>query len=62
MFPMVFYQVNAVINKTTLQILFVNRLKPPFGLVRLAYQKGLIFFSETDTPRPKPIFQNRSEA
>jgi len=37
-------QVNSAIDKTSLQLLFVYRFKPPFGLVQLAWQRGSTVF------------------
>ncbi len=37
-------QVNSAIDKTSLQLLFVYRFRPPFGLVQLAYQRGSTVF------------------
>jgi len=42
----VFYQVNSSIDKKNIQVLFVYRFQPPFGLVQLAYQKGTARFGE----------------
>ncbi len=41
-----FYQVNTVIDKHNVQILFVYRFQPPFGTLQLAYQKGTAEFGE----------------
>ena len=40
LFLKVFYQVNTSIDKTNIQVLFVYRFQPPFGLIQLAYQRG----------------------
>jgi len=45
----VFYQINSVINKKNLQIVFVYRFQPPFGLIQLAYQKGTAEHGEKGT-------------
>jgi len=42
----VFYQVNTSIDKHNIQVLFVYRFQPPFGLIQLAYQKGTGKFGE----------------
>jgi len=36
----IFYQINSSIDKQNLQMVFVFRFQPPFGLIQLAYQKG----------------------
>jgi hypothetical protein len=46
LFLKVFYQVNSSIDKKNIQVLFVYRFQPPFGLVQLAYQKGTARFGE----------------
>jgi hypothetical protein len=46
LFIKVFYQVNTSIDKHNIQVLFVYRFQPPFGLVQLAYQKGTARFGE----------------
>jgi hypothetical protein len=40
----VFYQTNSSIDKHNIQVLFVWRFQPPFGLVQIAYQKGTARF------------------
>jgi hypothetical protein len=40
LFFKVFLQTNSAIDKFNIQVLFVYRFQPPFGLVQLAYQKG----------------------
>jgi len=43
LFLKIFYQINSAIDKKNIQVLFVYRFQPPFGLIQLAYQKfGLI--------------------
>jgi len=49
LFLKVFYQVNSAIDKKNIQILFVYRFQPPFGLIQLAYQKGTARFGEKGT-------------
>ncbi len=49
LFFKVFYQVNTSIDKHNIQVLFVYRFQPPFGLVQLAYQKGTARFGEAGT-------------
>jgi hypothetical protein len=46
LFLKVFYQVNSSIDKKNIQVLFVYRFQPPFGLIQLAYQKGTARFGE----------------
>ena len=45
----VFYQKNSDINKENIQVVFVYRFQPPFGLIQLAYQKGTAEFGEVGT-------------
>lgn len=49
LFIKVFYQVNTSIDKHNIQVLFVYRFQPPFGLIQLAYQKGTAEFGEAGT-------------
>ncbi len=49
LFIKVFYQLNTVIDKSNIQVLFVYRLQPPFGSIQLAYQKGTGEFGERGT-------------
>jgi hypothetical protein len=49
LFFKVFYQVNTSIDKHNIQVLFVYRFQPPFGLIQLAYQKGTARFGEAGT-------------
>ncbi len=44
LFLKVFYQTNTSIDKHNIQVLFVWRFQPPFGLVQLAYQRGTARF------------------
>ena len=46
LFVKAFYQVHTAIDKQNIQVLFVYRFQPPFGLVQLAYQKGTARFGE----------------
>ena len=46
LFLKVFYQVNSVIDKKNIQVLFVYRFQPPFGSIQVAYQKGTARFGE----------------
>ncbi|MBN2206126.1 MAG: hypothetical protein JW742_01870, partial [Candidatus Aminicenantes bacterium] len=46
LFLKVFYQIHTAIDKRNVQVLFVYRFQPPFGLVQLAYQKGTARFGE----------------
>ena len=44
-----FYQINTVIDKHNIQVVFVYRFQPPFGLFQLAYQKGTARFGKRGT-------------
>lgn len=46
LFIKLFYQLNTVIDKSNIQILFVYRFQPPFGSIQVAYQKGTGEFGE----------------
>lgn len=47
LFLKLYGQVNSAIDKTSVQLLFVYRFLPPFGLVQLAYQRGSTVFGVT---------------
>ncbi len=53
LFLKLYYQVNSAIDKMSVQLLFVYRFQPPFGLVQFAYQRGSTVFGvageRTDT-------------
>jgi hypothetical protein len=49
LFLKLFYQVNTIIDKSNIQILFVYRFQPPFGSIQIAYQKGTGEFGERGT-------------
>ena len=49
LFIKVFFQTNSAIDKQNIQVLFVYRFQPPFGLIQLAYQKGTARFGEKGT-------------
>lgn len=49
LFLKIFYQINSAIDKKNIQVLFVYRFQPPFGLIQLAYQKGTARFGERGT-------------
>jgi len=49
LFLKVFYQINSAIDKKNIQVLFVYRFQPPFGLIQLAYQKGTARFGVKGT-------------
>lgn len=49
LFIKLFYQLNTVIDKSNIQILFVYRFQPPFGSIQVAYQKGTGEFGEKGT-------------
>ena len=46
LFIKLFYQLNTVIDKSNIQLLFVYRFQPPFGSIQVAYQKGTGEFGE----------------
>jgi hypothetical protein len=46
LFIKLFYQLNTVIDKSNIQVLFVYRFQPPFGSIQVAYQKGTGEFGE----------------
>jgi hypothetical protein len=46
LFIKLFYQLNTVIEKSNIQVLFVYRFQPPFGSIQVAYQKGTARFGE----------------
>ena len=45
-FLKLFYQLNSSIDKKNIQLLFVYRFQPPFGLFQIAYQRGTAEFGE----------------
>jgi hypothetical protein len=53
LFLKLYYQVNSAIDKMSIQVLFVYRFQPPFGLIQFAYQRGSTVFGvageRTDT-------------
>lgn len=49
LFLKLFYQLNTVIDKSNIQVLFVYRFQPPFGSIQVAYQKGTGEFGEKGT-------------
>lgn len=49
LFLKVFYQINSVIDKRNIQLLFVYRFQPPFGSIQIAYQRGTARFGERGT-------------
>ncbi len=49
LFIKLFYQINTVIDKSNIQVLFVYRFQPPFGSIQVAYQKGTAEFGERGT-------------
>jgi len=49
LFIKLFYQINTVIDKRNIQVLFVYRFQPPFGSIQIAYQKGTGEFGEKGT-------------
>jgi len=57
LFLKVFLQLNSAIEKRYIQVLFVYRFQPPFGLVQLAYQKGSALFGERGNQAPMLFFK-----
>jgi hypothetical protein len=49
LFIKLFYQLNTVIDKSNIQVVFVYRFQPPFGSIQVAYQKGTGEFGEKGT-------------
>jgi len=49
LFVKFFYQMHSAIDKRNIQVVFVYRYQPPFGLIQLAYQKGTGQFGEAGT-------------
>jgi hypothetical protein len=49
LFVKLFYQLNTVIDKSNIQVLFVYRFQPPFGSIQVAYQRGTARFGEKGT-------------
>jgi hypothetical protein len=45
-FLKLFYQINSGIDKRNIQLVLVYRFQPPFGLIQIAYQKGMGKFGE----------------
>jgi hypothetical protein len=45
-FLKLFYQINSAIDKRNIQLVLVYRFQPPFGLIQIAYQKGMGKFGE----------------
>jgi hypothetical protein len=52
LFLKLFAQLNSSIDKKNIQLVFVWRFRPPFGLLQLAYQQGSIRFGERGETRP----------
>jgi hypothetical protein len=52
LFLKLFTQLNSSIDKKNIQLVFVWRFRPPFGLLQLAYQQGSIRFGERGEMRP----------
>ena len=49
LFLKVFYQINSAIDKNNIQVVFVYRFQPPFGLLHERNRKGTAKFGETGT-------------
>lgn len=52
LFLKLFFQVNSAIEKKNIQLVFVWRFQPPFGLLQLAYQQGSLRFGEYGDTKP----------
>ncbi|HEX9902953.1 MAG TPA: hypothetical protein VGB72_08830, partial [Acidobacteriota bacterium] len=52
LFLKLFTQLNSSIDKKNIQLVFVWRFRPPFGLLQLAYQQGSIRFGQRGETRP----------
>ncbi len=52
LFLKIFAQLHSAIEKKNIQVVFVWRFRPPFGLLQLAYQQGSIRFGERGGTRP----------
>ena len=52
LFLKLFTQLNSSIDKKNIQLVFVWRFRPPFGLLQLAYQQGSIRFGQRGEERP----------
>jgi len=47
-----FFQLNSALEKKNIQLVFVWRFQPPFGMLQLAYQQGALRFGERGDTRP----------
>ncbi len=47
-----FYQLNSALAKKNIQLVFVWRFQPPFGMLQLAFQQGSLRFGESGDTRP----------
>jgi hypothetical protein len=52
LFLKLFYQLNSALDKKNIQLVFVWRFQPPFGMLQLAYQQGSLRFGETGDSKP----------
>ncbi|MCJ7524376.1 MAG: carbohydrate binding family 9 domain-containing protein [Candidatus Aminicenantes bacterium] len=47
-----FFQLNSALEKKNIQLVFVWRFQPPFGMLQLAYQQGSLRFGDRGDTRP----------
>ena len=52
LFLKLFFQLNSALEKKNIQLVFVWRFQPPFGMLQLAYQQGSLRFGERGDTRP----------
>jgi hypothetical protein len=52
LFLKLFFQLNSALEKKNIQLVFVWRFQPPFGMLQLAYQRGSLRFGERGDTRP----------
>ena len=52
LFLKLFTQLNSSIDKKNIQVVFVWRFRPPFGLLQMAYQQGSVHFGQRGEMRP----------
>jgi hypothetical protein len=52
LFLKLFFQLNSAIEKKNIQLVFVWRFQPPFGMLQLAYQQGSLRFGERGNTKP----------
>jgi hypothetical protein len=52
LFLKLFFQINSALEKKNIQLVFVWRFQPPFGMLQLAYQQGSLRFGERGDTKP----------